>query len=693
MTSTTDGSTGATVYALLVGIDDYLTPVPALYGCKNDVRHLGDYLTGRLGTRLRLATLLDRAATRQAVIDTFRSHLGQAGPGDVALFAYSGHGSEESAPAEFQALEASGKIQNLVCADSGRRIKGALVRALADKELAVLISEVAARGARVTVLLDCCNSGNGTRDASVRVRQWLPSPDEGSARERAAAVEMSSVRSVEGFLTGAASATRLDHVALSACQSFQVAKETALDGEPRGAFSIALLDALRTVGPTTTYRSLLAAVRARVERTTAEQNPVLFPAQPGGPADSLVLDGSVQHAPVLFHMTRTGVGWEVDAGSIHGLVAPSGDEAFELACSEPGAPEVAGTVRVTVVGPARSTVEPEGWAPLDIAYDAVVSAVPLPAAVVRFDPSADVAAKDAYTRVAASIAVAGPGGTPSPYLAVDAEPGAGSLVLRVAAHPNGYEVLSVVGAASVRTEGACLRVLRADGTPVTTDVPSLDDGAVRAVVARLEHVARWEQLRRLGDHPSRLRDAVRLEVLSAEPGEKAAPVDRLPLDPGAGYELTYRRIGPEWSAPAMFLRLANTSERDLYVAVLDLTDRYRCHAALYPTERISAGRTVAVWAGEPIDASLPAGRPVVSGAMARDWLKVIVSETNFDATAFEMPALDEPFVARRSVAHPESTLERLAARVLTRDVGSGPPASSVSPEWCSETYTVTIRVP
>ena len=54
---------------------------------------------------MKLKTLKNGEATRQAVVDAFRGHLGQAKKGDVALFYYSGHGSQEQAPEEFWKLE------------------------------------------------------------------------------------------------------------------------------------------------------------------------------------------------------------------------------------------------------------------------------------------------------------------------------------------------------------------------------------------------------------------------------------------------------------------------------------------------------------------------------------------------------------------------------------------------------------
>src|SRR5689334_20359608 len=87
-----------TLRALLVGIDRYEPPVPRLHGCVNDVEAVARLLTRRAadaGDRLELVVLRDQEASRHAVIDAFRSHLGAAGGDDTALFYYSGHGSQE----------------------------------------------------------------------------------------------------------------------------------------------------------------------------------------------------------------------------------------------------------------------------------------------------------------------------------------------------------------------------------------------------------------------------------------------------------------------------------------------------------------------------------------------------------------------------------------------------------------------
>lgn len=152
-----------TVFALLVGIDAYPPPVRPLRGAVNDVLAMTRILQQRVGAALTVFTLLDGAATRDAVVAGIRTHLGHAGAGDTALFFYAGHGSQEPCPAEFRHLEPDLLSETLVLADS--RTDGG--RDLVDRELAALLAEVAASGAHVVVILDCCHAGSGTGDAAM----------------------------------------------------------------------------------------------------------------------------------------------------------------------------------------------------------------------------------------------------------------------------------------------------------------------------------------------------------------------------------------------------------------------------------------------------------------------------------------------------------------------------------------------
>ncbi|MET9871702.1 caspase family protein, partial [Streptomyces sp. NPDC006386] len=160
-----------TVYALLVGIDDY--PGRPLSGCVNDVRAAESWLRSRSGPPVRIRTLYDDRATRAAVLAGLEEHLGRSGPGDTALLWFAGHGSQSPTA---DPGEATGWSQALVCHDSlvpgGQPV-------LRDTELGALLDRFAARGTHVVAVLDCCHAGGATREdggvpsgAAVRGVPW-----------------------------------------------------------------------------------------------------------------------------------------------------------------------------------------------------------------------------------------------------------------------------------------------------------------------------------------------------------------------------------------------------------------------------------------------------------------------------------------------------------------------------------------
>ncbi|WP_413167546.1 caspase family protein [Capilliphycus salinus ALCB114379] len=164
------------LYALLVGIDNYRDPVPPLKGCVNDVMAIAAYLQQRITQQdyqLHLQILTEEQATRSAIINSFKTFLTQAESEDIALFYYSGHGSQEESPPEFWVVEPDRLDETLVCWDS-RTENG---WDLADKELAHLIAQVSQKNPHLVIILDCCHSAGGARseelDSTVR---WV-APD------------------------------------------------------------------------------------------------------------------------------------------------------------------------------------------------------------------------------------------------------------------------------------------------------------------------------------------------------------------------------------------------------------------------------------------------------------------------------------------------------------------------------------
>ena len=223
------------IYALLVGIDKYQDPIPPLQGCVNDIEAIAEYLKERFDKnqfQLHLQTLLNSEATRQAIIDGFRKHLCHAQNNDIVLFYYSGHGAQEEAPEEFWHIEPDRHNETLVCYDS--RFEGGWD--LADKELATLIAEVSANNPHVTIILDCCHSGSGTKNPFQETGVRLASVDKRKRPLDSFIVKLEELEKLSNSVNSEGHSTSWKllkgrHILLGACQDSQLAKEFNQGGD------------------------------------------------------------------------------------------------------------------------------------------------------------------------------------------------------------------------------------------------------------------------------------------------------------------------------------------------------------------------------------------------------------------------------------------------------------------------------
>lgn len=147
-------------YALLVGINDYAGIANPLDGPVQDARLIARVLVERFGfLPANVVVLTDRDATREHVTQAFLRHLGQAGPEGVAVFYYSGHGTQMEGNVGVAAdldPEADGMDEALVIWGADGR-GGVLL----DDELGYLADRLSSE--RVLFILDACFSGTGTR--------------------------------------------------------------------------------------------------------------------------------------------------------------------------------------------------------------------------------------------------------------------------------------------------------------------------------------------------------------------------------------------------------------------------------------------------------------------------------------------------------------------------------------------------
>ncbi len=683
-----------TIYALFVGIDAYLGDVRPLNGCVNDVTRLHDLLAARLAAgsdRFAPQLLTNAQATRQGIIDAWRSHLMQAGPDDVALFCYAGHGSQEQTPPEFRAFEPDQLNETLVCHDS--RADGGWD--LADKELAQLISEVAANGPHIAVILDCCHAGSGTRDArEITARQQMADRRPRPVTSYIVTPEQTPRQSEQARHTAWASVASGRHVVLAACRPEQTAKETYFPGpsgyEKRGAFSFCLQETLQQAGAAASYRDLLRRVSALVQQKVPDQHPQLE-ASDSADLDQPFLGGAIPATPAAFTVrSDRDLGWVLDAGAVHGIPQPTAEgETTHLALFPFDADltglrsleQAAGQARVIQVLPGQSLVAPEppDVAPLDPAttYKAIVTAAPLPPLLVAFE--GDAAALDHVRRA----------------LAVANVDGAASLLVRESPNLAEAEYRLLADA-----EAGCFRIRRAaEALRFAVDTPGLGADSALVVAERLEHIARWLSTARLSNPATSLpRDAVSLDLYRETPDGALEP-----LDTALGLRLAYEAVDGRWRWPRLQIRLRNaTPDRRLYCMLLDLTEAYSIDAGLLPRGGVWLEPGQEAWAAvlaggrlsKTIHVTVPDRLWRQGVTELRDLLKLIVSTDEADATLLtqgELPVTFAP-VYRKTPAR-LSTLNRLMARVHLRDFGAAPGSDEAFADWTTVEVASTVVRP
>jgi hypothetical protein len=646
------------LHALLVGIDDYPAPVPPLVGCVNDVEGMAETLRARVpGDSLALLTLTNGQATRADVADAIRSHLTGGGPDSTALFYFSGHGSQQHAPPELWSKEPDRRNETLVLVDS--RTPGGWD--LADKELGGLLAHVAASVGHLLVVLDCCHSGDGTRDAngSVRLRlapeddrprpwsTFLPEAHELGAPDTA---DASGGAGSAGRTRSAWSAPASNHVLLAACRSSETAKEITAGGRGRGALSVALERALRENGGQPTYRDIHRAVTAGVLARVEDQHPQLETSD-ATDLDRAFLGGVLPARPMQLTLSRLPDGWSIDAGAVHGLPEPIGEDTTELAVyalagETDGAPLA--EAKVTKVLPDRAMVDVAPDLDPGFVYRAVIKTIPLkPLAVAIRGDQAGTAALEAAAESADSTLVR-----------VTDDLDSADLVVR--ARPDGFEI----------TRPGVTRPL----VPVVAGQHREE----RTIVA-LERVARWLRLSDLANPATQLpQGSTRVDVASAS-GEVG--------DDGR-LEVTYDGDKP----PAFTITLTNTTSRPLWCALIDLTEAYGIFTDAFPSGSVAldAGASVEVaLSGQLSDALWVEGTVSVT-----DHLKIVTSTLEFDPRSLEQPELDvdvaeAPVV--RGGGEPRSTLDRLLVRVATRRVTASTSTTAVADWRTDDLYVVTHR--
>ena len=335
-------------FTLLVGINDYPSPISTLYGCLKDLDQVEGYLRTQIAKEAEVSTsqtssglpfrkydnlhicrLENDQATYRNIIKGFREFLCNAGPGDVVWFHFSGHGSEQFTAEEFIALEPNGKDQTIVCYQATEEDN----LHLADKELAFLLHEVenankenqSQESPHIIVTLDCCHSGSGTRDFEINPDMKSRKADLNTGITRSeAAKKKQGIRLLSSYVGDYEaqwkSKNQLEiplakHVLLSACESVQLAG----DLPSGGVFISGLISALKHAGGQLNYSDLFIRTRIAVEKIRKQDQTPQFETLGEFDPYTRFLDGSALGNPKSYEVVHQGDHWFVNCGAIHGI--------------------------------------------------------------------------------------------------------------------------------------------------------------------------------------------------------------------------------------------------------------------------------------------------------------------------------------------------------------------------------------
>ena len=230
--------------ALIVGVNecpefrlpDGSRPRP-LQGAENDADALAELLIGQFGFAAKnVLVLKGPSATREKIKAAFHKLAARARPEDQFLFHYSGHGTQI---ADVQPFDEPDGRDEALCPWDATALGGNLVL---DDALGSWLDDL--RALRVTVILDCCHAGTGTKDADADpeiASRFLPIK---LAERRPPGVKR-PWRELQGNTKAFGSQT----VSFFACQPDQEAYERRfLDQQPprrAGQFSHFFLEGLR----------------------------------------------------------------------------------------------------------------------------------------------------------------------------------------------------------------------------------------------------------------------------------------------------------------------------------------------------------------------------------------------------------------------------------------------------------------
>ncbi|MEM9928220.1 MAG: caspase family protein [Bacteroidota bacterium] len=603
-----------TIYALMFAVSEYPEGISNLPGCKEDLAALEQYFAAYAKLNevdFKPITLLNETATRAGVIEAF-AHFDQAGPEDICLLYFSGHGAQMPAPPEFWDEETDRKCEAMVLHDS--RLPGG--RDLADKELSYLLATHTKQAGQVLAIVDSCHSGTITRMASALPRSVAANPTS------------TSLQDFLGWETYTKDGQYYhppvrDHVTLSACRPEQLAMEMPMNGVRHGLFTWFLIETMNSVDlASCSYNDLIAQVRVRVKNHYRKQD-VLAVATGSASLSQQFLSGKLSRSRAhVMHYDKK-AGYFIDRGVLNGIekeakgVVLDGEEEKEIT--------------VYRVEPGRSIIRPEPWmSPDDAPYPLVSLEEQNEPLCIYLDDSLSAIIKAALTN--------------------EIKRESATLILTDSPDEATYHI------ALLKNYGVSM-VLPGEERPLFEAVPKAYDGWAVEFVEKLSKVATYEKTLKLAPK-QRILDLDKvvdldLEQVYFDPYGDELPAEKRPTDGKAVFSYTADEDG-NLNAPLLRLKVKVKANYvgSLHVAMLYLNESFGVSAQAMPVAMLSATDeaystriTVEDEDGTNqyfnyVQINLPDKLQSWGLTESTVHLKLIVSETAFETDGFEQEGLE-----------------------------------------------------
>jgi hypothetical protein len=336
-------------YALLVGCTkyDHRPRIAPLIGPANDVELLRHVLQDSYGfDGKNIVTLSEAAAlekgkdyrpVRKNIVRAMRELGEKAKVGDEVVILLSGHGSQQPDDEDPQkADELDGLDEIFLPADIGKADDaGRIPNAIIDDELGTWTSDIAAKGARVLLIGDCCHSGTLLR-GDVEVSREVPADQLSSSQAIEAAQERAKKHPPTKLVheQTVMDRSRQGVVALYAAKAEETAPERPMPYGDAGAkrygvltFTLCKLlveQAAAKGGTPLTYRELGQRIQAQYVAWGRLNGPTPFVDAAPADIDREVL-GNIVHvgrSRIVLSGNPTD-GWTINVGRLHGMTKDS----------------------------------------------------------------------------------------------------------------------------------------------------------------------------------------------------------------------------------------------------------------------------------------------------------------------------------------------------------------------------------